>query len=127
MTREGFFGFHQPFCLSLCIIQTVAFLKYGFLMRVWNSQPLTQPPCADEVGVGVIYVHRQVDVLADANGSKVVSKRWSEDSDTDGDRHVKWRLLGLHVVVDVRDSEGGDRRLADTDAKKAHSQNNQHD
>lgn len=127
MMRQGFFGFHQPFCFSLRVIQTVAFLKYGFLMRVRNSQPLTQPPCADEVGVGVINTHGQVNVLANADGAQVVTESRPEDSDADCDRHIQRRLLRLHVVVDVRNAEGGDRCLADANAQQAHSQNDQHD
>lgn len=96
-------------------------------MRVWNSQPLTQPPCADEVGVGVIDIHGQVNVLANADGAEVVAERGPEDPHTDSDGHVQWRLLRLHVVVDVGDSEGGDCRLSDANAQKTHSQDDQHD
>lgn len=69
----------------------------------------------------MVDAHRQVDVLADANWAQVVTERRSEHPHADRYRHVQRRLLRLHIIVDVRNAERGNRRLTYSDAQQTHS------
>lgn len=92
-----------------------------------ENQP--QPPCSHPAGVvgGDLGLRAEIHVQPGAERTQDKAESGAEDPDSDSDGEVEGALPAGHVVVDVWDSEGVDRRLSHAHPEQANEEDGQND